>query len=145
MNKVCPSAWMFSWNRLFSLSGTHRGVRGPYDVMKELGFLKRYFRSQYWGKQTKPRVLWMYMKIYWLFFFSVWSIIEIYINYCMLGKILKLFSSWDTCQNALGQSDCRIFKSTIFPEENHEKVFFLVDTNSLKLRVDLKILGRAGS
>ena len=28
------------------------------------------------------------------------------------------------CQNVLGQSDCRILKSTIFLEENYEKVWF---------------------
>ena len=32
--------------------------------------------------------------------------------------------SWDMCQNGLGQSDCRIFKSTISLEQNDEKVWF---------------------
>ena len=44
------------------------------------------------------------------------------------------------CQSVLDQSDCWIFKSTIFLEENYEIFFLLVDTNSLKLKVDLKIL-----
>ena len=35
---------------------------------------------------------------------------KVYINYCMLGKILEKFGSWDMCQNVFGQSDCRIFK-----------------------------------
>ena len=30
------------------------------------------------------------------------------------------------CQNALGQSNCRIFKSTIFVEQNDGKVSFFV-------------------
>ena len=38
---------------------------------------------------------------------------EVYINCCMYEKILKGFVSWDMCQNVLGLSDHRIFKSTI--------------------------------
>ena len=63
----------------------------------------------------------------------------------MFGKILENFSSWDIRQNFLGQSDCGIFKSSVFLEENYGKVCFLhVDTNSLKLEVDWKILDRSG-
>ena len=62
----------------------------------------------------------------------------------MLGKVLENFGSWEIFQNVLGQSDCRIFKSAIPLEQNDEKVWFLhVDTNSLKLKVDWKILGWA--
>ena len=40
-------------------------------------------------------------------------------------------------QNALSQSDCRIFKSTISVEQNDEKPDFLhVDTDSWKVEVD---------
>ena len=40
-------------------------------------------------------------------------------------------------QNALGQSDYRIFKSTISLEQNDEKPDFLhVDTDSWKVEVD---------
>ena len=62
------------------------------------------------------------MKILLLFFLSIWSIMEVYINCCMLGKI-----------NVLGQSDYSVFKSTISLEQNDEK--FLVDINSFKLKV----------
>ena len=50
-------------------------------------------------------------------------------------------------QNALDQSDCRILKSTISLEQNHEKAcFFLhIDTNLWKLKVNLKIQGWAWS
>ena len=45
-------------------------------------------------------------------------------------------------QNAPEQSDCRTFKSTISLEKNDEKPDFLhVHTNSLKLKLDWKILG----
>ena len=44
-------------------------------------------------------------------------------------------------QNALSQSDYRIFKSTISLEQNDEKPDFLhVDTDSWKVEVDWKIL-----
>ena len=44
-------------------------------------------------------------------------------------------------QNVVNQSDYRIFKPTICLEQNDEKTDFLhVDTNSWKLKVDLKIL-----
>ena len=45
-------------------------------------------------------------------------------------------------QNALGQSRCKIFKSTVSPEKNDEKVFIFlrVYTDSWKLNIDLKIL-----
>ena len=44
-------------------------------------------------------------------------------------------------QNALGQSDYMIFKSTISLEKNDEKAWFLhVDTVSWKIEVDWKIL-----
>ena len=40
-------------------------------------------------------------------------------------------------QNDLGQSDCKIFKSTISLEKNDKKLEFLpVDANSWKLKVD---------
>ena len=41
----------------------------------------------------------------------------------MLEEIFKSFGSWDVCQNVLGQSDYRIFKSTIPLEQNDEKVW----------------------
>ena len=64
----------------------------------------------------------------------------------MLEKIFKSFASWDICQNVIGQSDYRIFKTTISLEQNNEKVWvFDIDTNSLKLKVGWKILGWACS
>ena len=48
--------------------------------------------------------------------------------------------SWDISQNALGQSDCRVFKLAL--EQHDEKHDFLhVDTDSWKLKVNWKILG----
>ena len=45
-------------------------------------------------------------------------------------------------QSALGQSDWRIFKSTIYLEQNDEKACFLhADTDSWKFKVDWKNIG----
>ena len=52
----------------------------------------------------------------------------------MLGKIFGNFGFWDICQNVLDQSDCRIIKSTISPEQNDKKRH--VDKNSFKLKAD---------
>ena len=49
-------------------------------------------------------------------------------------------------QNALGQGECRVFKSAIALEHNDGNCFLLyVDTDSWKLKVDWKILRWAWS
>ena len=54
--------------------------------------------------------------------------------------IWEKFCSWDIGQSALSQSDCRIFKSTVSPEQIDETAsVWYVDTNSQKLKVDWKI------
>ena len=50
-------------------------------------------------------------------------------------------SSRDMGQNALSQSDSRIFISTISPEEIDEIYFLHFDTNSQKLKVYRKFFG----
>ena len=60
---------------------------------------------------------------------------------CGPGKfhIWENFGSWIVDQNAFSQSNCRIFKSTIYSEKINEIAwFFDVDTNSRKLKVDCK-------
>ena len=132
---------IFTGMSSFVFSGTQHGIRGPYGVMTELDFWKNYFFSQKWGKLAKPGVLWMYMKILLLFFFSIWSIIEVYINFCMLGKIFENFGSWDMCQNLLGQSDYRIFKSTTSLEQNDEVWFFTCWYSFIEIKSWLKNIG----
>ena len=46
---------------------------------------------------------------------------------CVLNKsyIREKFCSWDLGRNALNQSDCRIFKSIISPEQINETASFL--------------------
>ena len=48
---------------------------------------------------------------------------EVCISCCMLEKILKTFSSWDMCQNVVGQADYRIFKSTISGKQDDENIW----------------------
>ena len=58
------------------------------------------------------------------------------------SHIWENFGSGDMGRSALGQWDCKIFKLTLSPEQNDKKSLFLhVDTNSLQLKVDWKILG----
>ena len=59
----------------------------------------------------------------------------------MLQKIFENFASSDMYKNVFGQSDCRILNKLHLYDENMKKLDFLhVDTNSLKLKVDRKIL-----
>ena len=47
-------------------------------------------------------------------------------------------------QNSLVQTDCRIFKSTIFVEQKDKIAWILhLETNSWKVKVDLKFFGWA--
>ena len=49
---------------------------------------------------------------------------EVYINCCMLEKILENFHSRDIFRNVLDRSDCKISKSTISLEQIYENVWF---------------------
>ena len=72
-------------------------------------------------------------------FFWIWPTMKVYICYVItqspyLGKVCFLRYG----QNALGQSDCRVFKSTISLEQMNEISRFLcADTNSWILKVDM--------
>ena len=59
-------------------------------------------------------------------FFWIWSIKKVYIICYIPIQIIymgKIWGSWDMCQNALCQSDCKIFKSTVSLEQNKSSVF----------------------
>ena len=53
---------------------------------------------------------------------------KVYFICCILAQIpcLGYSGSWDMGQNALGQSDCRILKSTRSLEQSDEKAWFFV-------------------
>ena len=92
--------------------------------MIELDFVEKKFLPQKWGKWAKQGFLNLLENLV-INFFWIWSIKKVYINCCVLVQIQYLGSgSWNMGQNALGQSDCRIFKSTIFLEQNYEKAWF---------------------
>ena len=77
-----------------------------------------------WTKNV-PKAVFEFIEIIWLLIFlNLFYIMKIYIICCVpvqipyLGKLLF--------QNALSQSDCRIFKSTISPEQIDETASFFV-------------------
>ena len=121
VRSVHPSVQKFSWNWLFSFLGeTQHGVRGPYGVVYDRArFFQKNVLPPKWGKQTKPRVLWTYRKVQffsWFFIFlSVWSTMKACITVILvcLNKfhIWENYGFWDMAQNALRQSNCRIFWS----------------------------------
>ena len=78
-------------------------------------------------------------------FFTIWSMMKVYIIYCILTQTPCLGKVWflrDMDQNALGQSDCRIFKSTISLEQNNQKAWFLACWYKfMEIKIWLKIIG----
>ena len=76
------------------------------------------------GQNSSSLGLFQCMKTQLLNLLLICLIMKVYFDCCMLRKIWENFGSWDMCQNVLGQSDCRIFKSTISLEQNGEKVWF---------------------
>ena len=72
---------------------------------------------------------------------------KIYIICCVPAQFLywEISFYWNTDQNALSQSGCRIFEWSISPEQSDEVAsFFLhVSTNSQKLKVDRNFIGKA--
>ena len=59
-----------------------------------------------------------------IIFFWIWSIAKVFINCSILAQMPYLRKIWYVGQNALGQSDFRIFKSTFSSEKIVEKAWF---------------------
>ena len=118
-------------------SGTQHGLRGPFGVMTELDFFKKLFllpKMEKIGQSLGSLNVYENLVI---IFFSIYSIKkEVYINCCMLGKILGNLDSWYMYQNGLGQSDRRIFKSTMSLEQSDEKVKWVWPLWFQKSRID---------
>ena len=73
----------------------------------------------------KNRMFWNYWKIWSLNCFWIQFLMKVYNIYCILAQI-PLTKLWFLmCQNVLGQSCCRIFKSVIFLKESDEITWFL--------------------
>ena len=71
----------------------------------------------------------------------IWSIMKIYICSILAQSLYwEKSCSWDIDQNALSQSDCRVFKSTIPREQIYETVsFFACFCKFLKIKSWLKL------
>ena len=71
-------------------------------VLWKLGFLKKKFFTPKNGENRPSQgffeCIWKFSD----FFFSVWSIIEFYIECCMLWKILENVGSWDMANQIAG-------------------------------------------
>ena len=59
------------------------------------------------------------------------------------AHILGKSGSWDISQNAFGQSDCKVFRSTMSLKQSVGKAWVLhVDTNLWKSTFDWKLMGK---
>ena len=77
-------------------------------------------------------------------FFWICSLKKVHIICCIFALILYLRKSFscDMGQNALGQSDCMIFKLTISPEQKDKKAWFLACwCKFLEIKSRLKNIG----
>ena len=114
-------------------SHTQHGARGPYDVVFDRAefFEKKYFSSKYGKSMTKIGQKCVFLNLLqnlFIIFFRIRSIIKVYVIAYTILFVVRLLKShiWekpdsgDMGQNAVSQSDCRIFKSTISLEQNYE-------------------------
>ena len=90
-------------------------------------FQKHLFAQKRWKmypKWSNNRLFWIYWKIWSLVFATMKVYIICYVT--AQNPFLEKYGSWDMNQNALGQSDCRILKSTISLEQMDEIARFFV-------------------
>ena len=94
-------------------SGTQDDVTGSFSVRHGRARFFKMFCPQN-EDNRKPMVLWMYRNLV-INFFSIWSMMKVYIDCYVWTKshIWGNSDSWDMAQNALGLSNCGIFKSNI--------------------------------
>ena len=97
------------------------------ETLKKLSITTRFcgkiFHPKNWGNwaiMTKHRV-------FWINFHCICSILKLFICWCSCTNPIfgKKSFSWDIGQNPPSQSDCRISKWTISPEQIDETVSFL--------------------
>ena len=138
ISNVYPFVRNFYWNWLFRFFLELNMVLGAHVVLWQNWIFEKKFFSPKNG-ENRPSL--GFFECIWKFFFSICSIIKVYINCCMLGKISENFDSWDMCQNVLGQSDCRIFKSTTSLGQNHEVWFFTCSYEFIDIKNWLKNVG----
>ena len=101
MNKVCPP---FCLEVFLELA-----------FLKEANFFKVVFCPPNGKNMLSPGFFECKFFSQFFIFFPIWSIMKVYIT--VIAVCLNKFhiwensGSWDMAQNALGQSDCRIFQS----------------------------------
>ena len=129
-NRICPSFSTFlpSFCPSFHLFGCFLGIvslvfskfwhgsRNLNEVMRDRARFSGEidFCPKNWGngpKMSQQQVILDLLKNLVINFYWICSIIKMQIICCILAQILHLgnFCFWDTGQNVLGQSDCRIF------------------------------------
>ena len=104
-------------------SETQHGIRGRCSVERDRAIFFIYFFPKNGPKIGFFNILEnLAMTFSW-----IWSTKTFCIICCILAEIpfLGKIFSLDKCQNALGQSDCRIFKFTASLEQNDEKAWLL--------------------
>ena len=127
---ICPSVFPD-----FRLSGRFLGIVSLvfskfWDMlethmklcMTEPYFLEKIFlpsKLEKWTKNGSKNGFLNFLKNLVINFYWICSIMKIYITWCVPAQIpyLRNCYSWDSGQNVLSQSDCRIFQSTISVEQ----------------------------
>ena len=114
IRSVRPSVQKFSWNWLFSFFRELNMVLGAHVVlcMTEPDFLKIMFSPHYGKNRPSPGYFQCIGKFNFFsqlfIFLSIWSVILVCLN---KFHIWENSGSSNMAQNALDQSDCRIFQS----------------------------------
>ena len=98
-----------------------------------------------WGKWTKNRVILNLLESLIINFFWIWSIKKIYINCCILAKMLPLGNIWFLRYEPKLSWPIRLLNFKIDYISRTKKMkkpdFLHFDTVSRKLKVDWKIFG----
>ena len=95
IRSVRPSVSRLSWNWLFTFYLELNMIWGTHVVvcMTELDFLKKHFCHQN-GENRPSLAFFKCIERFSCFFFSIWSIIKVYINCCMPEQISYLVKLW---------------------------------------------------
>ena len=132
--------FFFFLNWLFSFSGTQNGVRGSHVVMTA-GFCLKNIFSKNGENRPSLRLFECVWKLVIIFFLNG-LLLEVSINCCTPGNVLEKFGIKMFLTNQMAGFLNRLY---LWNEKMKKPEFLHVDTNSVKLKVDWKILGWAWS
>ena len=100
------------------------GLAHQFFLKLSMVFWEKILLPQKWGKWANLNLLEnLFINFFWISLLRKFKLIPVSLH---KSRIWEKSTSWDMGQNALGQSDCRIFKSTVSLEQNDEKASFLV-------------------